>query len=150
MSDIVTTFKALADDTRVRVLKLLGNGEFCVCEIAFALNLEQPRLSFHLRILKKAGIVIDRRQERWILYRLNEEDMFIRFLLMAISEKISPEQARKDRERLCAFGPKGRPCPVSAKKSEARKGGCKVVALTRYGAMVKKKKTVSPTARSIE
>ncbi len=57
MSDIVTIFKALADDTRVRVLKLLGRGELCVCEIAHALDLEQPRLSFHLRILKEAGII---------------------------------------------------------------------------------------------
>lgn len=116
MSDIVTTFKALADETRVRVLKLLGGGEYCVCEIAFALGLEQPRLSFHLRILKEAGIILDRRQERWILYRLNEQDMFIRFLLMAISEKISPEQARKDQERLGVFGRAGRPCAGEGKK----------------------------------
>lgn len=116
MSDIVTIFKALADGTRLRVLKLLGRGELCVCEIAAALALEQSRLSFHLRILKQAGIVIDRRQERWILYRLNEEDLFIRFLLMAISEKMSPEQARKDQERLRAFGRAGRPCAGNGKK----------------------------------
>jgi ArsR family transcriptional regulator len=121
MSDIVTTFKALADDTRVRVLKLLDGGEFCVCEIAFALGLEQPRLSFHLRILKEAGIILDRRHERWILYRLNEEDMFIRFLLMAISEKISPERSRKDRERLRAFGAKGRPCAGVDKRMKPEK-----------------------------
>ena len=125
MSDMVTTFKALADDTRVRVLKLLGRGEFCVCEIAFALGLEQPRLSFHLRHLKQAGIIVDRRQERWILYRLNEEDMFIRFLYMAISEKIVPEQARDDRERLCAFGPKGRPCPGKRKKAKPERAAAK-------------------------
>jgi ArsR family transcriptional regulator len=126
MSDIVILFKALADGTRLRVLKLLGRGELCVCEIAAALGLEQPRLSFHLRILKKAGIVIDRRQERWILYRLNEEDMFIRFLLMAISEKISPEQARKDQERLRAFGPKGRPCATTDKKVKPEKAAARV------------------------
>jgi ArsR family transcriptional regulator len=116
MIDIVKIFKALADGTRLRVLKLLGSGELCVCEIAAALALEQPRLSFHLRILKQAGIVIDRRRERWILYRLNEEDMFIRFLLMAISQKISPAQARKDQERLRAFGRAGRPCARNGKK----------------------------------
>jgi len=104
MSDIVTTFKALADETRLRVLKLLGRGELCVCEIAAALDLEQPRLSFHLRILKDAGIVLDRRQERWIVYRLNDADMFIRFLLLSINEKISAEQARLDLKRLAAFG----------------------------------------------
>jgi ArsR family transcriptional regulator len=116
MSDIVTIFKALADDTRVRVLKLLGRGELCVCEIAAALDLEQPRLSFHLRILKEAGIVVDRRQERWILYRLNDADMFLRFLLLAISEKTSTEQSRMDHERLSVFGRNGRPCAMNEKK----------------------------------
>jgi ArsR family transcriptional regulator len=125
MSDIVTIFKALADDTRLRVLKLLSRGELCVCEIAAALDMEQPRLSFHLRILKETGIVIDRRQERWILYRLNEEDMFIRFLLMAISEKISPEQARLDHERLCAFGRNGRPCAGDNKKMKREKAAAR-------------------------
>ncbi len=115
MSDIVTIFKTLADETRLRVLKLLGRGELCVCEIAHALDLEQPRLSFHLRILKEAGIVLDRRQERWIFYRLNESDIFIRFLLMAVSEKYSPVQARSDLARLNAFGRRGRPCAVNQK-----------------------------------
>ena len=119
MSDIVTIFKALADDTRLRVLKLLGRGELCVCEIAAALDLEQPRLSFHLRILKEAGVVVDRRQERWIVYRLNDADMFLRFLFLAIQEKISPQQARLDLERLNAFGGRERSC--SPKSQNVRK-----------------------------
>jgi len=120
MIDIVTTFKALADETRVRVLKLLGSGELCVCEIAAALDLDQPRLSFHLRILKEAGIILDRRQERWIVYRLNDSDMFIRFLLMAIGEKYSPVQARSDLDRLNAFGNSGRPCAKNDKKMKPK------------------------------
>jgi ArsR family transcriptional regulator len=119
MSDIVAIFKALADDTRVRVLKLLSRGELCVCEIAAALEMEQPRLSFHLRILKEAGIVVDRRQERWILYRLNDADMFLRFLFLAIQEKISPQQARLDLERLAAFGGRDKTC---AQKRQKRQG----------------------------
>jgi ArsR family transcriptional regulator len=110
MSDLVTTFKALADDTRVRVLKLLGRGELCVCEIAAALDMEQPRLSFHLRILKEAGIVQVRRQERWIVYSLIDTDMFIRFLLLAIEERVSAKQARLDLERLAAFGGRAKIC----------------------------------------
>lgn len=110
MSAIVTIFKALADETRLRVLKLLGRGELCVCEIAAALALEQPRLSFHLRILKEAGIVSVRRQERWILYRLNDDDLLVRFLLLAINERISAEQARFDLERLAAFEGRAKVC----------------------------------------
>jgi ArsR family transcriptional regulator len=122
MSDIVTIFKALADGTRLRVLKLLGRGELCVCEIAAALGLEQPRLSFHLRILKEAGIVSVRRQERWILYRLNEGDLFIRHLLLAVEERISPQQARLDRERLAAFGGREKPCSVKTAKKRNERG----------------------------
>ncbi|MCX6558366.1 MAG: metalloregulator ArsR/SmtB family transcription factor [Candidatus Aminicenantes bacterium] len=120
MIAIVTIFKALADDTRLRVLKLLGRGELCVCEIAAALDMEQPRLSFHLRILKEAGIVQVRRQERWILYRLNEGDLFIRFLLLAIAERISAEQAGLDRKRLAAFGGREKAC---APQRPAKKKG---------------------------
>jgi ArsR family transcriptional regulator len=121
MSAIVTIFKALADDTRLRVLKLLDQGELCVCEMSAALDLEQPRLSFHLRILKDAGIILDRRQERWIVYRLNEEDMFLRFLLMAVSEKFSPIQAKNDLNRLHAFGRSGRPCTLIDKKEKSER-----------------------------
>jgi ArsR family transcriptional regulator len=118
MGDIVTIFKALADGTRLRVLKLLGRGELCVCEIAAALALEQPRLSFHLRILKQAGIVSVRRRERWILYRLNDADMFTRFLLLAIEERISPRQARLDRERLSRFAGREKACSPRSKGGE--------------------------------
>jgi ArsR family transcriptional regulator len=121
MSDIVTIFKALADDTRVRVLKLLGSGELCVCEISAALDLEQPRLSFHLRILKEAGIVLDRRQERWILYRLNDSDMFLRFLFLAIKEKNPDAQALDDVSRLEVFCRSGRPCMKTGVKVKSDK-----------------------------
>jgi ArsR family transcriptional regulator len=120
MSDIVRIFKALADETRLRVLKLLGRGELCVCEIAAALGLEQPRLSFHLRILKEAGIIVDRRQERWIVYRLNEGDMFIRLLLLSIEERISPRQARLDLERLSGFPGREQACLAQKAKGKRR------------------------------
>jgi ArsR family transcriptional regulator len=119
MNDIVTIFKALADETRVRVLKLLGSGELCVCEIAAALDMDQPRLSFHLRILKEAGVILDRRQERWIVYRLNDSDMFIRFLLISVNEKYSPLQARTDLDRLNVFASSGRPCAMNQKKKKS-------------------------------
>ncbi|HOW45055.1 MAG TPA: metalloregulator ArsR/SmtB family transcription factor [Candidatus Aminicenantes bacterium] len=123
MSDIVALFKALADPTRLRVLKLLGRGELCVCEIAAALDLAQPRLSFHLRILKDAGIVQVRRQERWILYRLNDADLFVRFLLLAIEERVSAGQARLDLKRLAAFGGRGQACLPSKRRAAEKDPG---------------------------
>lgn len=103
MDVLLRVFKGLADQTRLRILKLLSGGELCVCEIAAALGVDQPRLSFHLSVLKKAGFITDRRQQRWILYRLNEEDLFIRFLLLAVAERVPEEMARLDRGRLASF-----------------------------------------------
>lgn len=64
-------FHALADETRLRILERLRDGEQCVCHLTDALEAGQSRLSFHLKTLKDAGIVTDRRQGRWIYYSLS-------------------------------------------------------------------------------
>lgn len=66
-------FHALADETRLRVLELLRSGERCVCELAGAVGVSQPRLSYHLRALRQAGILLDRRDGRWVYYRINPD-----------------------------------------------------------------------------
>jgi ArsR family transcriptional regulator len=66
-------FHALSDEIRLEVLDLLGHGERCVCELTAALDIAQPRLSWHLKTLKDAGLVSDRRDGRWVHYSLNRE-----------------------------------------------------------------------------
>ena len=63
-------FHALADGTRLRILLRLRDGEECVCNLTDALDAGQSRLSFHLKTLKDAGLVRDRRAGRWIYYAL--------------------------------------------------------------------------------
>ncbi len=63
-------FHALSDETRLCVVVLLRDGERCVCELTEALQAAQSRLSFHLKVLKDAGIVTDRREGRWSYYTL--------------------------------------------------------------------------------
>ena len=64
--------RALADQTRLRMLVLLHqNPELCVCELTHALGTVQPKISRHLAILRKLGILLDRRQGQWIYYRIN-------------------------------------------------------------------------------
>jgi ArsR family transcriptional regulator len=70
---LARAFQALADEKRVRVLELLGEGERCVCELAEALDVSQPLLSFHLRTLREAGLISDRREGRWVYYSLVPE-----------------------------------------------------------------------------
>ena len=73
MKKFVNIFKALADETRLRVLKLLQQRELCVCELMQVLGMSQPRISRHLSVLKNAGLVNERRQGRWVHYSLKKE-----------------------------------------------------------------------------
>ena len=66
-------FHALSDETRLQIVRLLSHGERCVCELQSVLDAAQSRLSFHLKILKDAGVVSDRRDGRWVYYALNRE-----------------------------------------------------------------------------
>lgn len=74
LKEIIKAFKALGDETRMRLLKLLEQRELCVCEIMQALNMTQSRVSRNLGILKNAGFVKDRRDGLWVHYSLNYED----------------------------------------------------------------------------
>jgi len=54
MQDLLNVFKALSEETRLRIVKLLEHGELCVCDIVAALDMIQPKVSFHLAVLKDA------------------------------------------------------------------------------------------------
>ncbi|MBS1126281.1 MAG: heavy metal resistance transcription regulator [Nitrospirae bacterium] len=103
MQALANVFKALSDTTRLRVLKLLESGELCVCDIVTALDMSQPKISFHLNTLKEAGLIKDRKEGRWIHYRLDDSDFFRRFLLLSVLEKIPEEAVAADRKRLDDF-----------------------------------------------
>ena len=103
MKDLVTIFKALSDETRLRIIKLLERGELCVCDIVAAFDMIQPKVSFHLGVLKAAGLVKDRREGKWMHYRLDETDLFKRFLILSVTEKISEDRVKEDNERLEEF-----------------------------------------------
>src|SRR4026208_1196575 len=69
----IELFHALSDETRLEIIELLRKGERCVCELTDTLDAAQSRLSFHLRVLKDAGIVRDRKDGRWVYYELDPE-----------------------------------------------------------------------------
>jgi ArsR family transcriptional regulator len=70
LSTLETLFKALADETRLRILGLLLAGEVCVCDIHDSLRIAQPKASRHLAYLRRAGLVETRREGLWVHYRL--------------------------------------------------------------------------------
>lgn len=68
-------FKALADTTRLRILKLLEVREMCVCEIMIALGLTQPTASHHLGIMETVGLVKSRKEGKWVYYSIADQKL---------------------------------------------------------------------------
>jgi ArsR family transcriptional regulator len=66
-----SVFAGLADETRLKILKLLTREELCACEVMAALELTQPTASHHLGILEKSGLVASRKEGKWIFYRVD-------------------------------------------------------------------------------
>ena len=89
--ELLNIFKAFSDETRLRILKLLENGELCVCDIVAAMDMSQPKVSFHLGVLKEAGLIKDRKQGKWIHYSIDDSEMFKRFLILSVLERIDGE-----------------------------------------------------------
>jgi ArsR family transcriptional regulator len=87
----VTLFHALSDETRLAALDMLRSGERCVCELQDQLDVAQSRLSFHLKVLRDAGLVQDRKEGRWSYYSIipnaldEAHDLVVAFLPKAKS-----------------------------------------------------------------
>jgi ArsR family transcriptional regulator len=121
MEELAIIFKALSDETRLRIIKLLEQGELCVCDITAALDMVQPKVSFHLSTLKEAGLIKDRKQGKWIHYSLNEKDLFRRMLILSVCERMQDKDSVADRKRLEAFlGEKDRTGKVVQLKTKTR------------------------------
>jgi len=103
MEELLQIMKALSDEIRLKIVKLLEGGELCVCDIVAALDMVQPKVSFHLAALKEAGLIRDRKEGKWTHYSLSDADMFRRFLLSAILEKMPEVELSKEKSRLVNF-----------------------------------------------
>ena len=68
-----TIFKAFCDENRIRILQLLLDGEKCACRLLEEMNITQPTLSHHMKILCDSGIVVGSKEGKWIHYSLSEE-----------------------------------------------------------------------------
>lgn len=96
LAQAAALFHALSDETRLGVLDMLRGGERCVCELQDALDAAQSRLSFHLRVLKEAGLVEDRKEGRWSYYSLVPERLaVVHDVVRALATERRPRQALK-------------------------------------------------------
>ena len=113
MRDLVKVFKALSDETRLRILNLLLEGECCVCEVMQVLDISQTRGSRNLNILYDAGFLKVRREGLWAYYSIDESNLneYRSLLLNAVDVGLRQDAiASKDREHLKEVRPKGTKC----------------------------------------
>lgn len=104
VKDIAKLYKALSDTTRLKIIKLLEQGELCVCDIIASLQMAQPKVSFHLKVLKSAGITKDRKIGKWVYHSLNSNsDIFVNFLVMSTLNRIDPNEIKDCKARLMQF-----------------------------------------------
>lgn len=74
--NLLTILKALSDDTRLKIVRFLMNGEKCVCEIFPHVRRTQSTVSIQLKILEKAGIISSRRDGKWVYYKIANKRIF--------------------------------------------------------------------------
>ncbi len=92
--------KALGDETRLRILKLLLKRELCVCELEAALDLSQSKVSRHLTVLRSVGLVNDRRKGQWVFYSLfKPENDFKKSVVRVIENSLSESTLIKEDKR---------------------------------------------------
>ena len=91
--------KAIADETRIGIIRHLGAEERCVCELTEGLGMRQSLLSFHLKILKEAGLLSDRREGRWSYYIVNIEA--VRELAATVDTLVAHPRRSARKRRSC-------------------------------------------------
>jgi len=105
MKDLARLFKAMSDETRLRILHLLTYGELCVCDLMEVLSLPQSTISRHMAYLKNTGLVDDRRNGVWIHYSLSKPRNNVHYLQVKCIRNAFKEykELRKDIKNLNMF-----------------------------------------------
>jgi ArsR family transcriptional regulator len=89
-------FKALGDKSRLRIINMLGVKSLCVCEMTEVVELSQSTVSGHLRVLKDAGLVEDKKDGLWVEYRLNKKDDFIAGILDLTLNRLNSDKIMEE------------------------------------------------------
>jgi len=97
--ELADIFKALGDETRLTIVQLLVGRELCVCDILDSFVMSQPAISHHLKILRQAGVVRDKREGKWIYYSLNPATLA---LLGGVLGSLQRDADKKSRTGRCS------------------------------------------------
>jgi len=110
----INIFRALADPSRIRILKMLEQRELCVCEIREVLDLSTSTVSKHLTLLRDAGLILDRKEGKWVNFRLNpaRSEALVQPILALLKNGLTDEREivqdkekvkKVDRNKLCSL-----------------------------------------------
>jgi ArsR family transcriptional regulator len=121
MEQLAQFFKALSDETRLRIMMLLTQGELCVCDLMFVLDEPQSKVSRHLAYLKHSGLTNSKRAGVWMHYWLKEPADAVHTVQLDFLKKQLPHllQFRMDREKLSELKKQGG-CKAMIKLKAAR------------------------------
>jgi ArsR family transcriptional regulator len=119
----VRFFAALADENRLRLLRLMKDGEICVCFLQGALKTNQPKISRHLAYLRRARLVEARRQGKWMHYRIKQQTPKLQALLQNALKALENEiviqrDGQRARQIQCAPGRFGLSAPEQRKSAQ--------------------------------
>ena len=92
-------FKAFADENRIQILELLRDGERCACRLLEEMKITQPTLSHHMKILCDSGIVVGRKEGKWMHYSISEDGM--RDVRNYLDELMANTKREDDSQKLC-------------------------------------------------
>lgn len=115
---LVDRLKALAHPVRLRILALLGEGELCVCAITEVIGLAPSTVSQHLSDLRRAGLVTERKEGRWVHYALREE-VFATALLVLLRDELAGDSTLAA-DRAVVRGARNRALPAACASKGAR------------------------------
>ena len=102
-TEIALICKALGDENRVQIIKMLTGGELCACKILDAFNITQPTLSHHMKILTECNLVNSRKEGKWTYYSINCEK-FLEFKSAVSEFTCETSSSKKSAEQCCCKG----------------------------------------------
>lgn len=100
--ELSKVLKVLGDPTRLTMLKQMQDGEQCACSFVDCFDISQPAISRHLKMMRQAGLLLERRDKQWIHYRLNETSPFYT-TLVGLLDKVETVDASCDCDADCAI-----------------------------------------------
>lgn len=102
VDDLSKVLKVLADPTRLTMLKQMQLGEQCACSFVDCFEISQPAISRHLKMMRQAGLLLERRDKQWIHYRLNEMSPFYA-IVVGLLDQVEQPKTTCDCDTDCAI-----------------------------------------------